>query len=530
MKILIAEPLAPAGVKSLQEQPGWDVVVSNPKEYTQHLADCDALLVRSAVKVNADVLAKAPKLKVIGRAGVGVDNVDLQAATAAGILVMNTPGGNSVSVAEHTFALMLALARSIPQASASTKSGKWEKKKFLGNEVRGKTLGILGLGSIGREVVRRAKGFEMRVIASDPYVSSQTASSLGIELVDLDKLYADSDYISLHVALTPETKGMLSTAAFEKMKQGVRVINCARGELIDEVALKAAMDAGKVAGAALDVYQKEPPVDDPILTVETVVATPHIGASTEEAQEIVGIRIVEQLVEFLKNGVAINAVNIPALTAEQYRTVGPYVELADRLGSFAAHIAVGNPSRVRLIYHGKIADQKTVLIRNAGVAGVLGRSTSVRTNTVNAMQLADDRGLSVAEVHEHRTDHTDSVKLELETDHGTVSVEGAVVLDQPRLIQVDGIHCEAPLSGHLVFLQNHDVPGVIGYVGAVLGKNGVNIATFSLGRRTAQGEAVAVVGTDQPVAEAVLQELLKNPEVKRARTVEFQHAAEGANA
>ena len=244
MKILIAEPLAPAGVKLLQEQAGWDVVVSNPKEYAQHLADCDALLVRSAVKVNAEVLAKAPKLKVIGRAGVGVDNVDLQAATAAGILVMNTPGGNSVSVAEHTFALMLALARSIPQASASTKSGKWEKKKYLGNEVRSKTLGVLGLGSIGREVVRRGKAFEMRVLASDPYVSSQTATSLGIELVDLDKLYAESDYISLHVALTPETRGMLSTAAFEKMKPGVRIINCARGELIDEKALKAAMNSG----------------------------------------------------------------------------------------------------------------------------------------------------------------------------------------------------------------------------------------------------------------------------------------------
>lgn len=530
MKILIAEPLAPAGVKLLQEQPGWNVVVSNPKEYAQHLADCDALLVRSAVKVNAEVLSKAPKLKVIGRAGVGVDNVDLPAATAAGILVMNTPGGNSVSVAEHTFALMLALARSIPQASASTKSGKWEKKKFLGNEVRGKTLGILGLGSIGREVVRRAKAFEMRVLASDPYVSSQTATSLGIQLAGIDELYAESDYISLHVALTPETKSMLSTAAFEKMKTGVRIINCARGELVDEKALKVAMDSGKVAGAALDVFEKEPPVDDPILTVETLVATPHIGGSTEEAQETVGVRIVEQLIEYLKNGVAINAVNIPALTAEQYRTVGPYVELADRLGSFAAHIAVGNPSRVRLVYQGKIADQKTVLIRNAGVAGVLSRSTAVRTNTVNAMQLADDRGLTVAEVHEHRADHTDSVRLELETDRGTVTVEGAVVLDQPRLISVDGIYCEAPLAGHLVFLQNQDVPGVIGYVGSVLGKNGVNIATFSLGRRSAQGDAVSVIATDQSVSEAVLQELLKNPAVKRARAVEFLHAAETAKA
>ncbi len=530
MKILVAEPLAPAGVKLLQEQPGWDVVVSNPKEYAQHLADADALLVRSAVKVNADTLSKAPKLKVIGRAGVGVDNVDLEAATTAGILVMNTPGGNAVSVAEHTFALMLSLARSIPLASASTKSGKWEKKKFLGNELRGKVLGIVGLGSIGREVVRRGKAFEMRVMASDPYVSSQTATSLGIELVDLDKLYAESDYISLHVALTPETKGMLSTAAFDKMKRGVRVVNCARGELIDEKALKVAMDAGKVAGAALDVFEKEPPADDPILTVETLVATPHIAGSTEEAQETVGIRIVEQLIEYLRNGVAINAVNIPALTAEQYRTVGPFVDLADRLGSFAAHIASGNASRVRMIYHGRIADQKTVLVRNAGVAGVLSRSVAVRTNTINAMQLADDRGLTVAEVHEHRADHTDSVRLELETDHGSVSVEGAVILGQPRLIQVDGIYCEAPLEGHLLFLKNQDVPGVIGYVGSVLGKHGVNIGTFSLGRRTPHGEAVCVIATDQSVSDAAVEELLKNQAVRQARTVEFKHATATANA
>ncbi|HZU27595.1 MAG TPA: phosphoglycerate dehydrogenase [Bryobacteraceae bacterium] len=530
MNILVAEPLAPAGVKLLQEQAGWNVIISNPKEYAQHLADADALIVRSAVKVNQAVLDQAPKLKVIGRAGVGVDNVDMQAATAAGILVMNTPGGNAVSVAEHTFALMLGLARSIPQASNSTKSGKWEKKKFLGNELRGKVLGVVGLGSIGREVVRRARAFEMRVLASDPYVSSQTAAGLGIELVDLNRLYADSDYISLHVALTPETNRMLSTDAFEKMKRGVRILNCARGELIDEKALKAAMDSGKVAGAALDVFEKEPPAEDPILTMETLIATPHIGGSTEEAQETVGVRIVEQLVDYLQNGVAINAVNIPALTAEQYRTIGPYAELAERLGTFAANIATGNPNRVRLIYYGRIADQKTVLVRNAGVAGALSRSVARRPNTVNAMQLADDRGVTVAEVHEHRADHTDSVRLELDADGGTIGVEGAVVLGQPRLIQVDGIACEAPLEGHLVFLKNQDVPGVIGYVGGVLGKHGINIATFSLGRREARAEAVSVIATDQSVPDEVLSELLKNPAVVLARKVEFTNQTATARA
>jgi D-3-phosphoglycerate dehydrogenase / 2-oxoglutarate reductase len=522
MKILVAEPLAPAGVKLLQDQPGWEIVVSNPKEFAQHLADADALLVRSAVNVNASLLEKAPKLRVIGRAGVGVDNVDIPAATAAGVLVMNTPGGNAVSVAEQTLALMLSLARSIPQASASTKSGKWEKKKFMGTELREKTLGIIGLGSIGREVVKRARAFEMRILAFDPYVNSQTAKDVGVELVDLDALYAQSDYITLHTALTPESHRMLSHEAFAKMKRGVRIINCARGELIDQQALTAAIQSGQAGGAALDVFEKEPPAaDDPLLRLDNVVATPHIGGSTEEAQEIVGVRIAGQIVEFLHNGVALNAVNMPALTPEQFRTLGPFGALAERLGSFASHISKGNPKTVRLIYFGKIAEHNTHLVRNAGLAGVLNRSLAQKANAINAMQIAGDRGLSVAERHDKRTSHTDSVRLELETDAGVTAVEGAVVLDRPRLLQVDGIYCEAPLDGHLTFLKNEDVPGVIGYIGAVLGKNGINIATFSLGRRDPGAEAVSVIETDAPVPDAVLAELLENPAVKVARSVEF---------
>src|SRR5579862_3571091 len=313
MKILVAEPLAAAGIELLKAQPGWDIVISNPKEYAQHLGDADALFVRSAVKVNADVLAKAPKLRVIGRAGVGVDNVDLPSATAAGVLVMNTPGGNAVAVAEHTLGLMLCMARSIPQASASTKSGKWEKKKFMGSELRAKTLGILGLGYIGQEVVKRARGFEMKIIASDPYASPKIVADLGVPLVTLDALYAQSDYITLHVAVTKETNGMLNDAAFAKMKTGVRIVNCARGELVDDAALVRAIQSGKVAGAAIDVFETEPPpAGDPLLALETVLATPHIGGSTGEAQEIVGVRIVEQVVEYLQSGVAVNAVNAVA--------------------------------------------------------------------------------------------------------------------------------------------------------------------------------------------------------------------------
>jgi D-3-phosphoglycerate dehydrogenase len=527
MKILVAEPLAAAGIALLKAQPGWEVIVSNPKEYAQHLPGTDALIVRSAVKVNAELLAKAPKLRVVGRAGVGVDNVDLPAATAAGVLVMNTPGGNAVSVAEHTIALMLGLARAIPQATASTKSGKWEKKKFLGSELRGKTLGVIGLGSIGRELVKRAAVFEMRIIASDPYVSSLTAADLHVELVDLKTLYAQSDYISLHMALTPETQKMINKNALNSMKTGVRIINCARGELIDTAALQEAMASGKVAGAGLDVFEKEPPAEDPILQQEFLIATPHIGGSTEEAQEIVGVRIVEQIVEYLQHGVAINAVNMPTLSPDQYRDVAPYVNLAERLGNFAAHVSTGNPKAVRLIYKGRIAEQNTNLMRNGGVAGVLNRSLSRKANLVNSLQLAADRGWTVEERHEKRETHIDSIRLELESDSGCTAVEGAVIVGKPRLVAVDDIYIEAPLSGHLFILKNDDVPGVIGHVGNVLGRNQINIASFSLGRKDEPVahdhplEAVSVVETDQTVPDEVLVELLKNQAIRMARPVEF---------
>jgi D-3-phosphoglycerate dehydrogenase len=459
---------------------------------------------------------------------VGVDNVDLEAATAAGVLVMNTPGGNAISVAEHTLALMLAMARRIPEATQSTTSGKWEKKKFMGSELRGKSLGIIGLGSIGREVVKRARAFEMRVEAYDPYVTAQIAKDLGVALVDLATLYAHSDYITLHVAMTPETDRMLSHDAFAQMKTGVRIVNCARGELIDDDALRQAIDAGKVASAALDVFRVEPPPPGyPLFAGGKVIATPHIGGSTEEAQEIVGVRIAEQVVEYLKNGVALNAVNMPALSPEQYRTLGPYINVAERLGSFAAYIAAGHIKTVRLAYFGRIGENNTSLLRNAGLAGVLKRSVSERANLINAMQIAGQRGWNLAERHEARSGPTDSIRLELETDCGVTVVEGAVLLGKPRLIQVDGISCEAQLSGHLVYMKNLDVPGVIGHVGMVLGRNQINIANFSLGRGevpAAPGEpleAVAVVSTDGVVPERVLQQLRENPAVKLARSVEF---------
>lgn len=521
MNVLIAEPMAQAGIELFQAQAGWNIIVSNPKEYAKYLAEAEALVVRSAVMVTPEVLRQAPKLRVIGRAGVGVDNVDLPAATAAGVLVMNTPGGNAVSVAEHTIALMLSMARFIPQASLSTKSGKWEKKRFLGSELRGKTLGIVGLGSIGREVVKRAKAFEMRLVAHDPYVTPQIAKDLGIELAALSELYRRSDYITVHVSLTPETDKLLNKEAFARMKRGVRIVNCARGELVDEAALKEAMESGHVAGAALDVFAKEPTdASFALFGLDSLLATPHIGGSTEEAQEIVGIRIAEQMVEYLQNGVAINAVNMPSLSPEQYRAASPFIDLAGKLGQLAAHLITGNPTGVRLTYFGRIADMNTSLLRNAGLAGLLNRSAA-RANLVNSMQFAADRGWNVAEVHDQRSAHADTIRLDIETESSVTTVEGAVVLGKPRLMHVDGIYCEAALNGTLVCMKNLDVPGVIGHVGTVLGSNRINIANFSLGRRESGEplEAIAVVSTDTLVPQEVLDQLMSNPAVKLARSV-----------
>ena len=526
MKILVAEPLAPAAVDLLHAQTGWDIVIADPKTYQPHLADCDALVVRSAVKVTKDVLKASPKLRVIGRAGVGVDNVDLPAATEAGVLVMNTPGGNAISVAEHTLALMLSMARAIPQASFSTKAGKWEKKKFLGNELRGKTLGVIGLGSIGREVVKRAKPFEMKVIGHDPYVSPQTARDMGVDLVSLDELYKQSDYLTLHVAHTPETERMMNAAAFAKMKPGVRIVNCARGELVHEEDLNAALASGKVAGAALDVFLKEPPEQNPLFVHESLVATPHIAGSTEEAQEIVGIRIVEQMIEYLKSGVALNAVNMPAMTADQYKALRPYVDLAERLGTFLSNIMVGNPQTVRFTYYGRLAEQNTQILRNAGLAGVLARSLEYKANVVNAMQIATQRGFRVVEEREPGAANMDAIRVEVDTEAGNFPVLGAVVLDKPRLLQVENISCEATLGGNLMYSRNDDVPGVIGFLGTCLGQNGVNVANFALGRqeestRKAVGPltAISIVQTDSPVPDDVIQKLFANPAVKFARRV-----------
>lgn len=528
MKIVLADQLHPAGIDLLKAQPSWEIVVSNSKDYVRHLETADALFSSRAAKVTAGQIEKAKNLRVIAYPGPGTEFVDLDAATAAGILVMNLPGESAVAVAEHTLGLMLAMARSIPQAVASTKRGGWEGRRFLGTELRRKTLGVFGLGSIGREVVRRARAFEMKILATDPYVNSQTAADLGVTLVNSDELFSRSDYLTLHVALTTETMGMLNDTAFARMKDGVRIINCARGELIDVAALRRAIESGKVSGAALDVLQTEPPeAGEPLLALDNVFATPHIGGSTEEAQALISVRLAEHVIEYLRDGVAVNAVNVPALSEEAHRVIGPYIALAERLGVFAAHIAEGNPRLVRLVYHGKLNPQNTHWIRNAGLAGVLSRSMAQKANVVNALKIAADRGLSYAERFERPSGHVDSIRIELETDKGITQVEGGIVMDHPRLLGVDGIHVEAPLTGHLSYITHDDTPGVLWHVGQVTARNNINIATLAMGRQERpdhQGDplhGVIVVQTDQSMGETALAQFLENKAIKKTRVVEF---------
>ena len=528
MKIVIAEPTLTSGIELLRQQPGWEVIVSNPKDYPQHLPGADALVASRSAKVTAAQIEIGSKLKAIAYPGPGRDFVDLDAATAAGVMAMNLPGESAVAVAEHTMGLMLAMARSIPQAVASTRVGHWEGKAFLGTELRRKTLGVMGLGIIGREVVKRARAFEMRIVANDPYVNPETAAALDVTLVSHDKIYKQSDYITLHLALTTETMGLLNDAAFAKMKDGVRVVNCARGELIDAGALRRAIESGKVAGASLDVLQTEPPdAGEPLLKFDNVFATPHIGGSTFEAQELIGVRVAEHLIEYLKDGVAVNALNVPVMTEEASRAVMPYVQLSERLGKFAAHIAQGNPRLVRMVYFGNLKPQNTHMIRNAGLAGVLSRSMDPPPNVVNALKRAADRGLSYAERFERPSGYADTIRLELETDKGVTPVDGAIVLNRPRLLAVNGIHCETPLQGHLMYLSIEDVPGVVGHVGSVLGEHQANIATLWLGRADEPEKpggplmAVIVVETDEAVSDEVVDQLSADRDVKFVRRVEF---------
>jgi D-3-phosphoglycerate dehydrogenase / 2-oxoglutarate reductase len=530
MKVIIAEKMSSRATDLLRE-PNWAVIT--PEQLNGNLPSqletADALIVRSAVQVNAELLQHAKKLRVIGRAGVGVDNIDLEAATRKGIAVMNTPGANAVAVAEQTLGVMLAMARHLTRANALMHAGKWEKKSLQGTELRDKTLGIVGLGRVGMEVARRARAFGMELVAHDPFISTSIAKEQGIRMASLDDLYAVADYLTLHVGLTPQTAGMINADSIKKMKKGLRLVNCARGELIDEAALADALKQGVLAGAALDVFVAEPLKDSPLTELENVLLTPHIGGSTNEAQEAVGYQIAQQVKEYLKDGVIQNAVNVPSLSHDEYVELQPYIVLAERLGAFLAQVSDGSLVEVSLRYSGKVAEGKTELIRNAAIKGILNhQGLEEKANLVNAAAMAASRGLPVQEAKKAKTSgSTESViSLLLKTAQEEHIVKGSVIHKEvPRLMHVDGIDVEAPLETNLIYMRNDDVPGVIGRVGTILGEQKINIANFSLGRRVGKSnsgeptEAIAVVHVDGRVPDSVLEELKKIPAVRQAKAI-----------
>ena len=528
-KIIVAEKISSSALDVLRE-PRWTVVTPDQLEgkLSAHLDSADALIVRSAVQVNAALLEHATRLRVIGRAGVGVDNIDLDAATRKGIAVMNTPGANAVAVAEHTLGLMLTMARHISRADALMHAAKWEKKSLQGTELRGKTLGVVGLGRIGMEVARRARAFGMEIVAHDPFVSPVVAKEQGIRMVSLDEVYAAADYLTLHVGLTDQTSGMINPESLKKMKPGVRLVNCARGELVDEAALVHALKQGRVAAAALDVFAEEPLKNSPLADMENVILTPHIGGSTHEAQAAVGYQIALQVKEYLKHGVIQNAVNVPSVSHDEYVQMQPYIELAERLGAFLAQAANGSLEEVSIRYSGHIAEWKTELVRNAVIMGILNQALEEKANLVNAATIASSRGLRIHEAHKPKSSGGSGSVLSilLKTGHEERLVKGAVLHGHaPRLLSVDGIDIEAPLERNLIFMRNRDVPGVIGRVGTILGEHKINIADFSLGRRLANGksseprEAIAVVHVDGRVPDPVLAALRKIPAVEEAKAI-----------
>jgi D-3-phosphoglycerate dehydrogenase / 2-oxoglutarate reductase len=524
MKIIVSDDL-PASALDILRAEGWDVdarVGRAPTELTADLSTADALVVRSATKVTRDLIAAAPQLRAIARAGTGVDNVDVAAASARGIVVMNAPGANSISVAELTMALLLALARKIPAADASMKQGKWDKKSFVGEEVRGKTLGLAGLGRIGQEVARRARAFEMTVIAHDPFISAQIARDLRIELVSLDDLCARSDFLSLHMPSTADTRHIFNAERLARCKKGLRLINTARGDLIDERALADAIESGRIGGAALDVFQQEPTVDHRLQTLATVVASPHIAASTKEGQELVGVETATALRDYLKTGVMRNAVNFPSLDADEFQKLEPFVKVARRLGCLLGQMGEARIEGVSARYYGALAGSSNPLIVSSVLEGLLQAIVFIPITPVNARAVAAERGIDVAESHSTRPrSYTSLLSVKLHTDEGERYVEGTIVQGQPRLVLLNGVQVEAPLDGTMLLLVNNDQPGVIGAVGSILGRHNVNIANFALGRGN-QG-AVGVVSVDDvdgsALGKSVMEEIRSVGAIKAAWAV-----------
>ena len=523
-RVLIADRLSASAVRLLRAR-GIEVDARaglTAPELEAAIGSAHGLIVRSATKVTAETLEAASQLKVIGRAGTGVDNIDVGAATAKGIVVMNTPYGNAVTTAEHTIALMLALARQIPAADRTTQAGKWDKSSFMGVELTGKTLGIIGCGKVGAAVADRALGLKMKVIGHDPYLSPERAAAIGIEKVELDQLLARADFVTLHTPLTDSTRNLIDRARIQRMRKGVRIINCARGGLVAEEDLREALLSGHVAGAALDVFSEEPAVTNPLFGLPNVVATPHLAASTAEAQETVALQVAEQVATFLLSGTVVNAVNVPSLSAEEARKLRPYMRLAEQLGGFAGQLTETGLRAATVEYAGEVAKLDTRPLTALVLKGLLAPLLD-SVNMVNAPLIARERGIEVKELSRDRdADYQTLIGLTLTTERGTRGVAGTLFGgDRPRIVRIEDIAIEAELGTHMIYIRNRDKPGIIGRIGTLLGDAGVNIATFNLGRRSVGGDALALVGVDEPLTNEIVRRLRALPDVVAVKALRF---------
>jgi D-3-phosphoglycerate dehydrogenase len=525
-KVLISDALSAAAVQIFKDR-GIEVdfqpaLGKDKEKLAAAVGNYDGLAIRSATKVTAKILENAKNLKVIGRAGIGVDNVDIPAATARGIIVMNTPFGNSITTAEHAISLMLALARQIPEADASTRAGKWEKNKFMGVEIYGKTLGVIGCGNIGSIVADRALGLKMKVIAFDPFLSQQRADDLGVEKVELDELFKRADFITLHTPLTDKTRNVINATAIKAMKKGVRIINCARGGLVDEAALYEALKNGQVSGAAFDVFVTEPATDNPLFSLPNVVCTPHLGASTSEAQENVALQVAEQMSDYLLRGAITNAVNFPSISAEEAPRLKPFISLAEKLGSFAGQLTETGISKVQLAYEGAVAQMNTKALTSAALAGLL-RPMLGDVNVVSAPVVAKERGIVVEEVtREMPEDYESLITVTVTTERQSRHVSGTVFADgRPRIVNIKGIRMDAEFGPSMIYITNLDKPGFIGKFSSTLGEAGINIATFHVGRDAPGGNAVALIEIDGELSESLLAKVRALPQVQRAKPLHF---------
>jgi len=525
-RVLISDALSPAAVAIFKDRGLAVEFAPNLGKDKDKLAATidgfDGLAIRSATKVTGKLLEHAKSLKVIGRAGIGVDNVDIPAATARGIIVMNTPFGNSITTAEHAITLMLALAREIPQADASTQAGKWEKNRFMGVEITGKTLGVIGCGNIGSIVAERALGLKMKVIAFDPFLSPERAVDLGVEKIDLDELFKRSDFITLHTPLTEKTRNIIDAAAIAKMRKGVRIINCARGGLVDEQALRAALESGHVAGAAFDVFVTEPATENVLFGHPNVVCTPHLGASTSEAQENVALQVAEQMSDYLLRGAITNAVNFPSISAEEAPKLKPFIALAEKLGSFAGQLTETGLAKVQIAYEGAVAQMNTKALTSSALAGLL-RPMLGDVNTVSAPVVAKERGIIVEEVtREMPEDYESLITVKVTTERQSRHVSGTVFADgRPRIVNIKGIRMDAEFGPSMVYITNLDKPGFIGKFSSTMGEAGINIATFHVGRDKPGGDAVALIEIDGEMPPAVLEKVRALPQVKLAKPLKF---------